>query len=293
MQQTQRPQKLLVIDDGSRDGSPAIAERVLKDCDFDAELIVRENRGLCRTLNQGLELSSGEYFAYLGSDDIWMPEFIEQRTRLLRFREDAVIGYGHAYLIDDQDRVFGCTADFDADWAKYADGDPHAMLLIGVSPVSSTVMYRRGLLTTSPWNEEARLEDYEMYVRLMPLGEFAFDPQPLSAWRHHSYNTSRDLMLMHNEVLAAQARNRSFLRVGDIELQRAQIKMRFRYGQELMQHGRKREALALFLKSWRGADSPANFVKPTVQLIVPAGISEAYRRWKRARLTKRYRDIKI
>src|SRR5688572_18242115 len=66
--QTQPPKKLLVIDDGSRDGSPAIIEAVLKDCPFECELIARENRGLCATLNQALDMSGEQYFAYLGSD---------------------------------------------------------------------------------------------------------------------------------------------------------------------------------------------------------------------------------
>src|SRR5262245_46675785 len=81
--QTVRPGKLLVIDDGSSDDSPKFIATVLKDCPFDAELIARENRGLCRTLNEGLEASSGDYFAYIGSDDLWSPEFLEARARML------------------------------------------------------------------------------------------------------------------------------------------------------------------------------------------------------------------
>ena len=64
--QSVRPTKLLVIDDGSNDGSPDVIARVLKDCPFPSELIARENRGLCATLNQSFDESSGEYFAYLG-----------------------------------------------------------------------------------------------------------------------------------------------------------------------------------------------------------------------------------
>ncbi|HQU86728.1 MAG TPA: glycosyltransferase family A protein, partial [Pyrinomonadaceae bacterium] len=77
--QTLKPKKLLVIDDGSKDDSPKIIEKVLKNCPFDSELIVRENRGLCATLNQGFSESSGEYFAYIGSDDIWLSRFLEER----------------------------------------------------------------------------------------------------------------------------------------------------------------------------------------------------------------------
>src|SRR4028119_2164690 len=50
--QTLKPKKLLVIDDGSKDDSPKIIERVLNDCPFDAEFIARENRGLSATLNE-------------------------------------------------------------------------------------------------------------------------------------------------------------------------------------------------------------------------------------------------
>src|SRR5687768_10537238 len=82
--QTQPPKKLLVIDDGSRDGSLAIIEGVLKECPFQCELIARENRGLCVTLNQALEMSGEEkYFAYLGSDDVWLPTFLAEQTGLL------------------------------------------------------------------------------------------------------------------------------------------------------------------------------------------------------------------
>ncbi len=81
--QTQAPKELLVIDDGSTDDSPRVIERVLKDCPFASELVVRGNRGLCRTLNEALERADTPFFAYLGSDDLWRPEFLARRTELL------------------------------------------------------------------------------------------------------------------------------------------------------------------------------------------------------------------
>src|SRR5687767_2506885 len=95
--QTLRPKKLLVIDDGSTDGSPAIVERVLRGCPFESRLIARENRGLCASLNEALEISDGEFFAYLGSDDVWATSFLAEQTRLLRNRPEAVLAFSHAY----------------------------------------------------------------------------------------------------------------------------------------------------------------------------------------------------
>ncbi len=74
--QTLPPTELLVIDDGSADGSPGIIERVLKECPLPCELIARANHGLCATLNEALSRTRGEYFAYLGSDDLWLPDFL-------------------------------------------------------------------------------------------------------------------------------------------------------------------------------------------------------------------------
>ena len=71
--QTHAPKKLIVIDDGSKDESAQIIAQVLQDCPFENEFIARENRGLCATLNEGFDKTDGEFFAYLGSDDLWLP----------------------------------------------------------------------------------------------------------------------------------------------------------------------------------------------------------------------------
>ncbi|SRR5215203_2015398 len=288
--QTLPPAKLLVIDDGSRDDSPRIIDRVLKDCPFDTELIVRENRGLCATLNQGLGLSSQKYFAYIGSDDYWLPAFFEARTKLLDSREETVLGYGHAYLIDENDAIFGNTADIKEDWANYPDGNPKLMLLNGVSPVSSTVFYRRAALEKVPWNEKSRLEDYEMYVRLGALGDFAFDPQVLSVWRHHSYNTSKDLMLMHREVIEAQNRNIEYLGVSREELEKFQSRIKFRNTKVFLQNGDKREAIMLGRESWRNASSLKEVGKSLMQLLLPKSFLQSYQKRKRERQVAGYRQ---
>src|SRR5690242_817699 len=126
--QTQPPLKLLVIDDGSSDGSPDRIGRVLNGCPFDCELIARENRGLCATLNQALSLSSGEYFAYLGSDDFWMPGFLDTRTSMLDQKIDSVLAFGHAYLVDEFGTVLKSTEDDRRASIAYATYDAKQLL---------------------------------------------------------------------------------------------------------------------------------------------------------------------
>lgn len=275
------PRKLLVIDDGSGDNSVAVIEKVLKDCPFDSELIARENRGLCRTLNEGFAAADAEYFAYIGSDDLWLPEFLEARVSLLGQRENAVLAYGHAFLMDEDGVIFDSTANYTDSWGNYPDGDAREMLLAGIAPVSSTVVYRRSALEGVEWNESARLEDYEMYLKLMTRGEFAFDPAVLSVWRHHRYNTSGDRLLMLRELLAAQDRNRDLLGVSDDELRQIANRTKFRYARMELQYGQKMSAIRLAKESWRGAENARQLASFGLRLFVPMPAVKLWRKFRK------------
>lgn len=285
--QTKKPRKLLVIDDGSRDESVAVIERVLKDCPFDSELIARENRGLCRTLNEGFAASEGDYFAYIGSDDLWLPDFLKARVELLEKRRKAVLAYGHAFLMDENGTIFDSTAEYTDSWGDYPDGDVREMLLQGIAPVSSTVVYRRSAVEGLMWNESARLEDYEMYLKLMMRGEFAFDPAVLSVWRHHRYNTSGDRLLMLREVLAAQQRNREAIGLSDNEFVRLAERVKFKYARMELQYGQKLSALRLAKESWRGAESAFQLLRFGLRLFVPMAAVNLWRSTRKKHFTEK------
>ena len=278
------PKKLLVIDDGSTDGSPTIIEAILRDCPFHAELIARENRGLCATLNQALELSDGEFFAYLGSDDIWLPSFLAEQTNLLQLRPNAVLAFSHAYLIDENDRVFDSTAE----WTDFANGDLLLPLLLrGTVFSSSGVVYRHAALSRHRWNERARLEDYEMYLRLSLDGEFARNEKVLSAWRQHGANASDDLPLMVEEMIAAQER----VEPGSMdrtERERFQKELRFAAAENLVRHGFRYEAARLFVDNLQGARSFGEIMRTALRLAVPPTLFQWNRRRKRQKAYARY-----
>jgi alpha-1,3-rhamnosyltransferase len=287
--QTLPPLELIVIDDGSRDDSPRIIERVLRDCPVACHLLARENRGLSATLNEGFARARGRYFAYLGSDDLWFPQFLQARVEMLEARPRAVLAYGHAYSIDAADRIIDCTID----WAHYRDGDVRRMLLETLAPLSPTVVYRRDALRAHGWNEEARLEDYELYLRLSAEGEFAFDPAVLSAWRQHGYNTSRDLEMMMREKLAAQRRAAATLNLSAKELEEFQTLAQFRSAQEFMRRGDKLNALKLAAGSWRGARHAGETFKLLAGLLVPHRALARLQARRQARAARHYGALEM
>lgn len=266
--QTLPPQKLLVIDDGSKDGSPKIIERILKDCPFEAGLIVRENRGLCQTLNEGFAKSSGDYFAYISSDDVWLPEFLESRTALLEKRPQSVLAYGYAYLIDETDAIIDSTEN----WGNYADGNALSMLLYPMIPSSASVVYRRKKLEKYAWNQESILEDYELYLRLSAIGEFALDEKILSAWRIHSYNTSANFPLMMSEWLSAQSRVAEEIGLSPEKLAEVQTKLKFRCIADFIRNGYRKEAWEMFRQNRSGAASLTDAGKMFLRFLVPTKV---------------------
>lgn len=286
--QTCRPEKLIVIDDGSKDESMTVIEKTLKDCPFKSELTIRENRGLCATLNEGLAMADTEYFAYLGSDDLWLPGFLKEQVSLLESRPNAVLAFGHAYLIDEEDNIIDRTDN----WTAFADGDMLPLLLRGIIFSSPTVVYRTAPLKKYGWNEDARLEDYELYLKLSGEGEFARNAKVLSAWRQHGSNTSDNFPLMLSEQLKAQDRVSGMLNIAPAELEKIQAERKFRAVFDLVRSGYKREALALFLET-RGQGTILDTLKLLPRLAAPQALFQWNRRRKRQANIRKYGRLKM
>ena len=67
--QTYRPFEVIVVDDGSKDESGAIAQSFPE-----VRYIRQENQGVAAARNNGIEVARGEFFAFLDQDDLWTPE---------------------------------------------------------------------------------------------------------------------------------------------------------------------------------------------------------------------------
>jgi len=285
--QKQFPDELLVIDDGSDDDSQKVIENALKDCPFPCELISRPNKGLSATLNEAFAKTSGDYFAYLGSDDLWLPEFLAARVELLESRPDAVLAHGNAYVIDADGRIFESSAD----WQTYIDDNARPLLDRAVAPISSTVCHRRSILEKFNWNEASRLEDFEMYLYLSYEGKFAFDPRTLSSARMHGTNASRDSEWMLEECLAAHRRVASRLGLSDRYLENVLSRTSLEYALLFARKGNSSKAISLMVRNWIKAPDIGKPIKVLGHCLLPASLKRARYEKNKQKAGERFKEM--
>lgn len=94
--------EIIVIDDGSTDGTQLALDSYMKDIRY----IYQENRGVSAARNRGVRESRGELLAFLDSDDVWSPEKLKSQTEKLRF-EDILSFEGVEWFVDrEEDQGF-------------------------------------------------------------------------------------------------------------------------------------------------------------------------------------------
>lgn len=181
---------LIVIDDGSQDGSAELI-RELWEKRGGFRFIARENRGLLRTLNEGLHLARGEFFCELASDDYFPPGSLQRRIDYLR-DSDCVAVFADGVIVQGTSPTAERFLPRQRRQMLAAD-DPIPAMLNGHLPVFSTGMIRTEVLRRVGGFDEENFrfyEDLDTPIRLALAGRFGFVDVPVICRREHESNVS-------------------------------------------------------------------------------------------------------
>jgi glycosyltransferase involved in cell wall biosynthesis len=89
LKQTFQDYEVILIDDGSTDGSVAVIKPFLQDKRI--SLIHQKNAGVSAARNRGIEMASYNYIAFLDADDLWHPQYLEEHSNAWRKFPDVFI----------------------------------------------------------------------------------------------------------------------------------------------------------------------------------------------------------
>lgn len=171
--------EFIIVDDGSTDGSLKVLQEYAAR-DSRIRLITRENRGICHSRNEALELARGEFVAIMDSDDICLPRRLEAQIDYLKRNPDCVaLGCQVDVMDPDGDRIGRWTLplhhlDIDAEHLKRNQSIVHPALFARRDAVTSVGGYRENLS-----------EDFDLLLRLAEIGQLANHPDVLLSCRRH------------------------------------------------------------------------------------------------------------
>jgi len=196
LDQTFRDLELIIIDDGSKDSTSKIVRSF---SDPRIKYYYQENRGLSASRNRAIELSQGEYIALLDHDDLWEEKKLEKQIALLDSRKNLGLVYSDSYFIDENGRITGSFFKLN----KPAKGCVIKELIEGdFIPCLTAVMRRSYMQRVGNFRDNLKIaEEYDYFIRLSLISEFDYIDEPLSRYRIHSNNTSKDLIGMYNEEI--------------------------------------------------------------------------------------------
>ena len=192
--QTQPPAEIIVVDDGSTDGTKDVLLSFGKTIKI---LTHSANRGLPAARNSGIAASIGDIVAFLDADDVWCPEMIERQSA--EFRASSKLGLCYTSLIDCDENLKPLSGPRafrrrDNEWV-------FGELYLNAFPMPpSTVFVRGSVFEEVGFFNESMLKKQDIECWLRITMEFAISciPEPLCLRRIHKASLTQDGNIRRN-----------------------------------------------------------------------------------------------
>jgi alpha-1,3-rhamnosyltransferase len=155
--------ELIVIDDGSSDNSQELIKKLALDHGF--KYLLKENEGICQTLNRGIELSAGEYVVFLASDDYIPIHRLKEQVEFLDSNPEVDVVTGGVTLVDEFGRELKVKHP-----PLLGNLEFHQLLKRNII-FAPTAMIRKSVFdSVGFYNPKISIEDYDLWLRILSRG---------------------------------------------------------------------------------------------------------------------------
>ena len=193
--------RILLVNDGSTDGTAEIAARYQRQLGERMLVITQPNAGLPAARNAALRAASAELLAILDADDLWLPCRLTETVKAFAGRPQIGLSYGLVNRIDEHGKVFAVFAGN----PRYREGKvAPAIYTRLVDFFCPTVSVRRSFAADVGFFDESMraTEDRDYWLRVALRSEVACIPKVIASYRSSPNSMSTDM----DRMLTAQLR---------------------------------------------------------------------------------------
>jgi glycosyltransferase involved in cell wall biosynthesis len=191
--------QVVIVDDASTDESLAVIEAWQASIQGQVGVSVVASpvqQGVSATLNKAIATATGEYLAFLSSDDVLTPDSVSARMECLRNNPSKGAVFADANVIDATGQALHASALFflnQCTWENLSTPKRITEAFIKRWAVPGPVLLvKRTLLNTiGLFDETLYFEDWDFYLRMAGHRQLVFLPQVVAGYRVHGANTSR------------------------------------------------------------------------------------------------------
>ncbi len=189
-QQSHHPLEIIIVDDGSTDGTAKIATNFNADVNY----LYQQNSGPPAARNNGLRIAKGNVIGFLDADDLWADNKLELQLSILAENPSVEIVLGHTQYIRVREGVKESQPKFE----KYPDKWP--ALSFGGAIIRKSAFDKVGLLDEGlPYND-----DVDWFLRAKELGISMIIHQDVTQYyRRHEQNITNQSNLNHSYFVSA------------------------------------------------------------------------------------------
>jgi len=195
--QTLREIEIVVVDDGSSDGSGAIADRYANQYPGIVSVIHQSNEGMCHARNTALAAARGTYFALLDADDVWLPHHLADSVAELERHRDVVLVHADVERIDLEGNSLGRSQRY---WDRIGSDAFVALYLRHEHVCCPTAVFRRDAIDCvgdfDVQFNRLGCEDRDLWLRLTRVARIVFINDVHARYRLHGGNWSSNFSKM-------------------------------------------------------------------------------------------------
>ena len=193
-QQTLPPVRIIVVNDGSTDGTAQIIDSFQQSDPRILPLHLPQNSGETAARNAGIAASSAPFVAFLDADDIWLPEKLEAQVEVFQ-QGGPEIGfvYSAIFTIDAAGDIISSSSNAISKPIKRGDIFRPLLKKNFISGSASSVLVRRDVLDRAGFFDEhiSYGGDWDLWIRLGHISHVDFTPKAVVGIRAHDQSASR------------------------------------------------------------------------------------------------------